>query len=76
MHLKATDQQKLRKNAEIIMKLGDFVKQVIKAIIIAQKHGGDTQSIIRKYDNYTIDLKILTKLGVVEMLPVRDLLDY
>ena len=59
------------------MKLGTFVRHVVKAVIIAQKHENDnTQSIIKNYDNYTIDLKIPTKLGVVELLSVRELLDY
>ncbi|RIA94542.1 hypothetical protein C1645_873360 [Glomus cerebriforme] len=71
VHLKATDQPKLKKNKEIIMKLGTFVRHVVKAVIIAQKHKNDNiQSIIKNYDNYIIDLKIPTKLSVVELLLV------
>ncbi|CAB4441430.1 unnamed protein product [Rhizophagus irregularis] len=75
MHLKATDQQKLKRDEAIITKLGIFMQQVVKAVIIAQKNSRDTQPIIKKYDEYTIDLKIPTKLGVVESLPVRELLN-
>lgn len=75
MHLKATDQQKLRKDEVIVKKLGIFVQKVVKAIIIAQRYEGDTKSIIKKYDDQTIDLKIPTKLGVVKALPVQELLD-
>ncbi|CAG8712690.1 17623_t:CDS:2, partial [Rhizophagus irregularis] len=75
MHLKATDQQKLKKDEAIITKLGIFMQQVVKAVIIAQKNSRDTQPIIKKYDEHTIDLKIPTKLGVVESLPVRELLN-
>ncbi|RGB30558.1 hypothetical protein C1646_765220 [Rhizophagus diaphanus] len=52
MHLKAVDQQKFKKNREIISKLGLFC------------------------DEYTIDLNIPTKLGIVGSLAVRDLLDF
>jgi hypothetical protein len=76
LHLKATDQQKLRGDRVIITKLGIFVRQAVRAVIIAIKNEKDTQSTIRKLDDYTIDLKIPTKLGIVESLPVRELLDY
>ena len=76
LHLKATDQQKLRGDRVIITKLGIFVRQAVRAVIIAIKNEKDIQSAIRKLDDYTIDLKIPTKLGIVESLPVRELLDY
>lgn len=75
MHLKATDQQKLKKNSVITAKLSLFVRQIVKAVLLAQKHGEDTQLVIKKYDEYTIDLNIPTKLGIVGSLAVRDLLD-
>ncbi|RGB21560.1 hypothetical protein C1646_678439, partial [Rhizophagus diaphanus] len=68
MHLKATEQQKLKRDEAIVTKLGIFMQQVVKAVIIAQKNSRDTQPIIKKY-------KIPTKLGVVESLPVRELLN-
>ena len=76
MHLKATDQQKLRKNLVIVIKLGLFVRIVVKTVLITMKTDDDTQMIIKKYEKDTIDLKILTKLGIVRILPVRELLDY
>jgi len=76
MHLKATDQQKLRKNLTIVTKLGLFIRTVIKTVLIAMKTEDDTQMIIKKYDKDTIDLEIPTKLGIVRELPVRELLDY
>lgn len=76
MHLRATDQQKLRKDSEIITNLGIFVRHVVKAILIAQKDKEDTQAVVKKCDENTIDLPIPTKLGIVKVLPVRDLLDY
>ena len=74
LHLKATDQLKLRKDPVIIAKLGAFTCQVIKAVIIAKQNNEDTRSAMRKCDEYTIDLAIPTKLEVVKSLPVRDLL--
>ncbi|PKY55668.1 hypothetical protein RhiirA4_475286, partial [Rhizophagus irregularis] len=44
MHLRATDQQKLRKDSEIITNLGIFVRHVVKAILIAQRDKEDTQA--------------------------------
>ncbi|CAB4432718.1 unnamed protein product [Rhizophagus irregularis] len=76
MHLRVTDQQKLRKDSEIITNLGIFVRHVVKAILIAQRDKEDTQAVVKKCDENTIDLAILTKLGIVKVLPVRDLLDY
>ncbi|CAB4423899.1 unnamed protein product [Rhizophagus irregularis] len=76
MHLRATDQQKLRKDSEIITNLGIFVRHVVKAILIAQRDKEDTQAVVKKCDENTIDLPIPTKLGIVKVLPVRDLLDY
>lgn len=75
MHLKVTDQQKLKRDEEIVTKLGIFIQQVVKATIIAQKNSKDTQPIIKRYDEHTINLKIPTKLGVVKLLPVHELLN-
>ncbi|CAG8799343.1 15213_t:CDS:2, partial [Gigaspora rosea] len=58
MHLKATDQTKLKKNSEIFTKLRIFVYQVIKTVLIAQDKHKDMQNTIRKCDEYTIDLEI------------------
>ena len=74
MHLKATDLIKLRKDDTIGTNLGAFVRQAVKKVLIAQKDNEDTQAIIKKCDEYTIDLKIPTKLGIVKSLPVRELL--
>ncbi|CAG8705078.1 19580_t:CDS:2, partial [Racocetra persica] len=75
MHLRATDQAKLRQMPKIFTKLGVFIHQIIKAILIAQDNNKDIQNIIKKCDEYTIDLKISTKLGIVKLLPVQKLLD-
>ncbi|CAG8783457.1 9486_t:CDS:2, partial [Dentiscutata erythropus] len=75
MYIQATDQTKLKQDRETYIKLGVFVRQITKAILIAQDKNKNTQNVIRKHDEYTIDLKIPTKLGVVESLPVRELLD-
>ena len=74
LHLKATDLVKLRKDAVIATKLGVFVRQAVKNILIAQNNNEDTQATIKRCDEYTIDLKIPTKLGIVKSLPVRELL--
>lgn len=74
MHLKATDQQKLRKSNIIRSKLGLFVSQTVKAVLIAQQNDKDTQSVIKKCDTYTLDLKIPTKLNIAGSLAVRELL--
>lgn len=74
MHLKATDLVKLRKDDTIVKNLGAFVRQAVKNVIIAQNNNEDIQAIIKKCDEYTIDLKISTKLGIVKSLPVRELL--
>ncbi|CAG8709084.1 5223_t:CDS:2, partial [Racocetra fulgida] len=74
MHLRATDQAKLNKNAETLKVLGVFVCQIIKAILIAQDNHRDTQNVIQKFDEYIIDLEIPTRLGVVKSLAVRELL--
>ena len=76
MHLKATDQQKLRRDSIIITKLGIFVRTAVKTILVSMETNEDTQKAIKKCDEDTIDLKIPTKLGVVSSLPVRELLDY
>lgn len=75
LHLKATDQQALKKDGVIINKLGTFVRQAVKDIITAMENEEDTQSVIKRLDKYTIDLRIPTKLGVVKSLPVQELLD-
>jgi hypothetical protein len=75
LHLKATDQQKLKKNGVIINKLCAFTRQAVKEMVVTIENNGDTQSVIKKLDNYTINLKIPTKLGIVELLPVQELLD-
>jgi hypothetical protein len=76
MHLKSTDQPKLRKDPIIGTKLGIFVRTAIKTILVAMKNQEDTQKAIKKCDEDTIDLKIPTKLGIVSTLPVRELLNY
>ena len=76
MHLKATDQQRLKKDKVIVNKLGILAQQAVKDIVTAIENQEDTQSVIKRLDKYTIDLKIPTKLGIVESLPVRELLDY
>ena len=75
MHLKATDQSKLWKLPVIVTKLGVFIRQVVKAILISQKNGEDTQIVIKRCDEHTVDLEIPTKLGIVRSLPVRELLN-
>ena len=75
MHLSATDQSKLRKSPIICSNLGLFIRQTIKAVLIAKKAEQDTQSAIKECDEHTIDLKIPTKLGIVGSLDVRELLD-
>src|SRR4051794_4331446 len=70
MHLKATDQPNLRKNSLIITKLGIFVRMVVKMVLIAMRAKEDTQLIIKKCDEVTIDLEIPTKLGIVRTLLV------
>ena len=74
MHLKATDQQTLRRNPVITEKLGTFVCQVVKAVMIAQSNKTNTRIAVKNCDEYTIDLEIPTKLGVVKLLPVKELL--
>lgn len=54
--------------------LGAFVRQAVKNILIAQNNNEDTQAINKKCDEYTINLKISTKIGIVKSLPVRELL--
>ncbi|CAI2197977.1 17731_t:CDS:1, partial [Funneliformis geosporum] len=49
---------------------------VIKTVLIAIRNKNDTQMIIKKCDKDIIDLEILTKLGIVRVLPVQELLDY
>ncbi|CAG8819067.1 30105_t:CDS:1, partial [Racocetra persica] len=44
-------------------------------VLIAQDNNKDTKHAIQKYNKYTIDLEISTKLGIVKALPVRKLLD-
>ena len=59
----------------MVNELGTFVREAVKAIIAAIKNKEDTQSVIKGHDNHTINLRIPTKLGVVESLPVQELLD-
>ncbi len=69
------DSVKLRKEPVIVANLGAFVRQAVKNVLTAQKKQcEDTQAVIKKCDEYTIDLKIPTKLGIVKSLPVRELL--
>ena len=75
LHLKATDHQKVRKNKGIGSKLRLFVCQTLKAILIAQQNDQDTQVVIKKFDEYTLDLEIPTKLNIAGSLAVRELLD-
>ncbi|CAG8492302.1 7213_t:CDS:2 [Gigaspora rosea] len=63
-------------DSEIFTQLKNFVHQVIKAVLVAQDNHKDTQNAVRKCDEYTIDLEIPTKFGIVKSLPVRELLDY
>ncbi|RGB29298.1 hypothetical protein C1646_766781 [Rhizophagus diaphanus] len=74
LHLKATDLVKLRKDDTIVTNLNAFVRQAVKNVLIVQNKNEDTQTIIKKCDEYTIDLKISTKLGIVKSLSVRKLL--
>jgi K+/H+ antiporter YhaU regulatory subunit KhtT len=74
-HLKATNQQKLKKNDEIISKIGLFIRQATKATIIALKRNEKTKSIIKGFDEYTIDLNIPTKLGIAGTLALQEFLD-
>ena len=76
IHLKVTDQQKLRKDSVIITKFGIFVRTAVKTVLVGMRTNEDTQKAIKKCDEDMIDLKIPTKLGVVSSLPVRELLDY
>src|SRR5438046_1580093 len=55
MYLKATNLQQLKKDKLILSKLGLFVRQVVQAVLIARKHSEDTQSVIKKFDEHTID---------------------
>ncbi|CAG8712842.1 28369_t:CDS:2, partial [Dentiscutata erythropus] len=74
-YLKATDLPTLNKDTEILTKLSTFVRKTVNDVLKAQKKDEDTQHLIKKYDEYTLDLKIPTKLGIAKFLPVRDLLD-
>ncbi|PKY52673.1 hypothetical protein RhiirA4_470463 [Rhizophagus irregularis] len=50
------------------------LKATVSNVLIAQNNNEDTKAIIKKWDKYTIDLKIPTKLGIVKSLPVCKLL--
>ncbi|CAI2177525.1 16377_t:CDS:2, partial [Funneliformis geosporum] len=50
------------------------ISQVVKAVIIAQSNQTNTQIAVKSCDEYTIDLAIPTKLGVIKLLPVQELL--
>ncbi|CAG8759335.1 11410_t:CDS:1, partial [Racocetra fulgida] len=52
----------IKENLKMFKKLGVFVCQAIKTILIVQDNHKDTQNAIRKCDEYMIDLEILTKL--------------
>ncbi|CAG8467014.1 5487_t:CDS:2 [Dentiscutata heterogama] len=75
LHLKCTDMVEMAKHPEIFTKLGIFVCQALKAVLIAGNNYQSTSAAIRDCDEYTIDLKIPTRLGVVKSLPVRELLN-
>ncbi|CAG8761679.1 14720_t:CDS:2 [Dentiscutata erythropus] len=66
----------LDNDPEIIMKLGTFVCQVVINVLIVQNNQQNTRTAIRKCDEITLDLKILTKFGIVKTLPVRTLLTF
>ncbi|CAG8579452.1 15662_t:CDS:2, partial [Racocetra persica] len=74
LHLKGTDLIVLKKDIEMLKKLDIFVFKAVKAVIIAIANNQDTRIVIQECDEYTINLKIPTKLEVVKSLPVRDLL--
>ncbi|CAG8499336.1 7134_t:CDS:2, partial [Dentiscutata heterogama] len=74
VHLQATDLPVLNNDSEIITKLGTFIRQAVRDVLIAQNKQQDTRIAIRKCDEITLDLKIPTKLGIVKTLPVRTLL--
>ncbi|CAG8601135.1 29525_t:CDS:2, partial [Racocetra persica] len=75
LHLKATDLPALKNDPEMFNKLGTFVRQAVRNVLIAQKNEQNIRSAIRKCDKITIDLKIPTKIGIVKTLPVRELLN-
>ncbi|PKY47185.1 hypothetical protein RhiirA4_462308 [Rhizophagus irregularis] len=50
-----TNSVNLRKDDSIVTNLGAFVRQAVKRILIAQNNNEDTQAIIKKCDEYTID---------------------
>ncbi|CAG8823070.1 3950_t:CDS:2, partial [Cetraspora pellucida] len=74
LHLKSTDLPVLQNDHEMFMKLGDFVCQAVRKVLIAQTNGLDPKSAIRRCDKITLDLKIPTKLGIIKTLSVRELL--
>ncbi|CAG8579101.1 9413_t:CDS:2 [Dentiscutata heterogama] len=76
VHLQATDLPVLNNDSEIITKLGTFIRQAVRDVLIAQNKQQDTRIAIRKCDEITLDLKIPTKLGIVKTLPVRTLLTF
>ncbi|CAG8850626.1 32630_t:CDS:1, partial [Gigaspora margarita] len=49
---------------------------VIKSILIAQDKNKNIQNAIQKCDEYTINLEIPTRLRIVKLLAVRELLNY
>ncbi|CAG8536193.1 23056_t:CDS:10 [Racocetra persica] len=58
-------------------KLSEFVDEdAVKSVLIAQDNRQNTRIAIRECDEYTLDLKIPTKLGIVKSLPVRDFLNF
>ncbi|CAG8492717.1 9669_t:CDS:2 [Dentiscutata erythropus] len=74
-YLKATDFPTLNKDTEILAKLGTFIRKMVNDVLKDQKRDEDTQHLIKKYNEYTLELKIPTKLSIAKFLQVRDLLD-
>ncbi|CAG8788547.1 3110_t:CDS:1, partial [Gigaspora rosea] len=71
---KSNRPDEIKKNPTIRTKLGVFVRQVVKAILVTQDEKKEPQNVFKRFDEYTIDLEILTKLGIVGLLPVWELL--
>ncbi|CAG8791847.1 9400_t:CDS:2, partial [Dentiscutata erythropus] len=69
LHLKCTDLMALKKDLLMLNKLGIFVLKAVEAVVIATANEEDTRIAIQDCDEYTIDLKIPTKLGIVKSLP-------
>ncbi|CAG8672590.1 15626_t:CDS:2, partial [Racocetra persica] len=76
LHLKATDYPVLKNNSVMFTKLGTFVYQAVRKVLVAINSEQDTRNAIRKCDEITLDLQIFSKLGIVKTLPVRELLTF